>query len=107
MWLRKKDDIANLTNYLDIHLGILNVSPVQHAITMLDIQLEQDGCNQADIKRNLEESSSLVATVASAVRAQSTLVQTSSRTLGILFSMINGDMRASLTQVVHLTQKAW
>jgi len=104
-WQRKKDDAKKLRNYLEVHMGVINISLAERGVALMNITSKTLGTNHEAILKTLCKSQVLVAGIADDVRSQGIVMSQSNNMLSTLFQLINGELKASVMQIVEATQQ--
>ena len=103
----KKDEADTLRNYLNIHIGIINMLLVTQGLEMLDVASEQTDKNQEELRDRIEGSSRELRVVKGNVEAQTLAVRENNSLIRKLFWMVSGEVAAPLKSLGQTVAKVW
>ncbi len=103
----KKDEADTLRNYLNIHVGTINMLLVRQGLEMLDVASEQTDKNQEELRDRIEGSSRELREVKGNVEAQVLAVKENSSLIQKLFGMVSGEISAPLKSLGQTVAKVW
>ena len=103
----KKDEVNRLRDYLNIHVGTINMQLIRQGLELLDVAYEQSGRNQDDLKTGLDRSSKELKEVRGDLQAQALTVRENNFMLQKLFWMVGGDVAAPVKALVGMVTKVW
>lgn len=103
----KKDEANTLRNYLNIHIGTINMLLVRQGLQMLEVASEQTDKNKEELKERIEDSSRELREVRGNVEAQSLAVRENNSIIQKLFWMVSGEIAAPLRSLSQTVTKAW
>ena len=103
----KKNEADTLRNYLNIHLGTINMLLVRQGLEMLDVASEQTDKNQEELRDRIEGSSRELRVVKGNVEAQALAVRENQSLIQNLFWMISSEIAAPLKCLGQTVAKVW
>lgn len=103
----EKGEIKKLQNYLNIHVGTINILLAEHGLEMMNIASEKGELDQLHIRERLENTKSLMQIIKDSVIAQTAAVQNNSSMLTKLFGMVSGELGSSLKSLGEMVAKVW
>lgn len=103
----KKPDVDRLRDYLNIHIGTINMLLMQHGLEMLDVAARQTDRNQADLITKIENSSRELREVRGDAQAQLLAVRATNSMLHKLLWMVCGDNPTSFKALGDMVSKVW
>ena len=105
--LGKKDEAGKLRNYLNIHIGTINMLLVRQGLEMLDIASERTSKNQEELRDRIEASSKELGEIRGNVEAQALAVRENTSLIQKLFWMVSGEVAAPLKSLSQTVAKVW
>jgi hypothetical protein len=105
--LGKKEEVAKLQCYLNVHVGTINMLLAEHGIEMLDMTSAKREANDLSIHERLEDSRRVIENIQGNVAAQALAVENSRSILEKLYRMINGEFSTSWRSLTNMIAKAW
>ena len=105
--LGKKDEAGSLRNYLNIHIGTINMLLVRQGLDMLDIASEQTSKNQEELRDKIEASSQELGEIRGNVEAQALAVRENTSLIKKLFWMVSGEVATPLKSLSQTVAKVW
>ena len=105
--LGKKDEAGKLRNYLNIHIGTINMLLVQQGLEMLDVASEQTSKNQEELRDRIEASSKELREMRGNTEAQAFAVRENTSSIQKLFWMVSGEVAAPLKILTQTVAKVW
>ena len=105
--LGRKDEAKRLRNYLDLHIGTINMLMLQKGLERLDVASEQTEKNQEETKDGIEGCSRELNEVKGNVEAQVLAVRENNSIIQKLFCMVSGEIAAPLKTLSQTVAKVW
>ena len=105
--LKKIDEADRLRNYLNIHIGAINMLLVRHSLEVLDLSSEQTYKNYQELRDGIEDSSRDLREVRGNVEAQTLAFKENNSLIQKLFSMVGGEIAAPLKSLSQTVAKVW
>ena len=103
----KKDEVNTLRNYLNLHIGTINILLVRQGLEMLDIASEYIEKNQEELMDRIEFSSKELREVSGNVEAQALAVRENKSMIQKLFWMVSGEIAAPLKSLGQTVANVW
>lgn len=103
----KREEANRLRDYLNIHIGTINMLLMQQGLEMLDVAAEQSDKNQEDLLNRLENSSKELREVRGDVQAQILAVKENNFMIRKLFRMVSGEVVAHVKALGEMVSKVW
>lgn len=103
----KKDEVRKLQNYLNIHIGTINIMLLQHGLEGLDVASNRCDASQQDIQKNLEKTTSLVVELSANLEEQELVVKKNNSMLSSLLSFVTSDIAVSLQTLTSTVAQIW
>ena len=103
----KKDEVNKLRQYLNIHIGTINMLLAQQGLEMLELAAEQTHEDQEELKNSIEDSTKELRDVRGDLKAQALAVKDSTYTIQKLFRMVAGDVTAPLKALAETVTRVW
>ncbi|KAH0562695.1 hypothetical protein GP486_002638 [Trichoglossum hirsutum] len=103
LWRLHKEEVRQLREKLNIHVGTVNMMLMAHGLEMLNTAAGQSKRYQSDIQKRLDDSCTSVEEIRTGTKTQETSIKDNKSMLTRLFGMIEGDM---VPQLVYLTDTA-
>lgn len=103
----KKDEANTLRNYLNVHIGTINMLLVRSGLEMLDVASEQRDKNQEELRDRIEGSSRELTEVRGNVEAQALAIRENNSIIQKLFCMVSGEIAAPLKSLSQTVAKVW
>ena len=103
----KKDEASTLRNYLNIHIGTINMLMLRQGLEMLDIASEETNKNQQELIDKIESSSRELREVRGNVKAQALAVRENNSVLHKLFKMVSGEIATPLRCLSQTVAQVW
>ncbi|TVY87151.1 hypothetical protein LAWI1_G007091 [Lachnellula willkommii] len=103
----EKDEIKKLQNYLNIHVGTINILLAEHGLEMMNIASEKGELDQLHIRERLDNTKSLMQFIKDSVIAQTAAVQNNNSMLTKLFGMVSGELGSSLKSLGEMIAKIY
>lgn len=103
----KNDEAGKLRNYLNIHIGTINMLLVRQGLEMLDIASEQTSKNQEELRDRIDASSKELGEMRGNVEAQALAVRENTTLIQKLFWMVTGEVAAPLKSLSQTVAKVW
>lgn len=103
----RKDEASVLRDYLNIHIGIINMLLVGQGLEMLEVASEQTEKNQEELRGRIESSSRELREVRGNVEAQALAVRENNSIIQKLFWMVSGEIAAPLRALSQTVAKVW
>ncbi len=102
--LGKKDEIRKLPNYLNIHVGTINVLLAEHGLKKMDCATSKTDSENLQIRQRLDGNRNLLQSIKDNVTAQGQVIRNMHTMLATLFEMIGGELKSwlSLSETVAL-----
>ena len=105
--LGKKDEANRLRNYLNLHIGTINMLILQNGLEKLDVASEQSNKNQEETRNGIEDCSKELSEVKGNVEAQVLAVRENNSMIQRLFGMVSGEIAAPLKTLSQTVAKVW
>ena len=103
----KKNEADSLRNYLNLHIGTINMLMLQNGLEKLDVTSEQSNKNQDEIKDGFERCSREIKEVKGNIEAQVLAVRENKSIIQKLFGMVGGEIAAPLKTLSQTVAKVW
>jgi len=103
----KKDEVARLRDYLNLHIGSINMQLLNCGLETLGAYCSDEGSHQLEIRKGLDESKTAIADLGSRVNSQSLLAQATRNAVGTLFTMVRVDIVGPLKELIQAVTKVW
>lgn len=101
------DEADRLRNYLNIHIGTINMLLVRHGLELLDLSSEQIYKNHQELRDGIEDSSRDLREVRGNVEAQALAFKENNSLIQKLFGMVSGEIAAPLNSLSQTVAKVW
>jgi hypothetical protein len=105
--LGKKEAVAKLQCYLNVHMGTINMLLAEHGIEMLDVTSEQRETHDLRIHERLEDSRKVIDNIQGNIAAQALALENSRSMLEKLYRMVNGEFTSSWKTLINMVAKVW
>ena len=105
--LGKRDEANRLRNYLNLHIGTINMLILQNGLEKLDVASEQSKQNQEETKNGIEDCSRELREVKGNVEAQVLAFRENNSIIQKLFGMVSGEILAPLKTLSQTVAKVW
>ena len=105
--LGKQDEVGRLRNYLDIHIGIINMQLIQHGFEKVDIASEERAADHKALQNSMAEYVREMKDVGGGFQAQALVVKENNSMMQTLLGMICGDISAPLKALTEVVTKVW
>ena len=103
----KKDEANRLRNYLNLHIGTINMLMLQEGLERLDVASEKSEKNQEETKDGIDSCSRELKDVKGNVEAQVLAVRENKSMIQKLFWMVSGEIAAPLKTLSQTVAKVW
>lgn len=103
----KKEDGKQLRDYLNVHVGSINMMLMTHGLEMLTVAGKQAKEDSKDLQKGLECSRNAVRGVREDMRAQQVVLHGNTTMLGRVFGTISGDVVPQLKALVDMATRVW
>ena len=103
----RKREANTLRDYLNIHIGTINMLLLRQGLEILDVASEQRDKNQDELRDRIEDSSRELREVRGNTKAQALAVRENNTMLRKLFWMVSGDIAAPLRSLGQAVAKVW
>jgi hypothetical protein len=97
--LGKKEEVAKLKSYLNVHMGSINMQLLATGLETLEASSKATEIAQIEVNRALEDSRSMISSLGSRMRDQVLLVQWTRTTVDKLYNMVNRDVITRLKYI--------
>ncbi len=104
---KEKDEAITLRNYLNIHIGTINMLLIRQGLEMLDIASESMDKNHKELRIRIEDSTRELREVKDNAEAQALAVKENSSMLRKLFWMVSSDLTTPLRTLSQTVAKVW
>jgi hypothetical protein len=104
---RSRGEVKKLRDYLNVHIGTINMLLVRQGLVMLDVATEQSDKNQQELKKSIEVSSTELREVRGDLQAQALSVKENRSMIKKLFRMIDGDIVAPMRTLIDMVARVW
>ena len=105
--LGRRDEANMLRNYLNLHIGTINMLMLQEGLERLDVASEKSEKNQEETKDGIKVCSRELKGVKGSVEAQVLAVRENNSILQKLFCMVSGEIAAPLKTLSQTVAKVW
>ena len=105
--LGKKEEANRLRNYLNLHIGTINMLMLQNGLEKLDVASEQSNKNREETKKGIEGYSRELKEVKGSIEAQVLAVRENNSVIQKLFWMVSGEIAAPLKTLSQTVAKVW
>ena len=105
--LGKRDEASRLRNYLNLHIGTINMLMLQNGLEKLDVASEQSSKNQKKTKNGIDGCSKELKEVKGNLEAQVLAVRENNSMIQKLFWMVSGEIAAPLKTLSQMVAKVW
>lgn len=103
----KKDEIQKLQNYLNLHVGTINMLLTEHGLASMTVAAEKAEVDNLQIRERLDQAHGLIRCIKGNVVAQKLIVQNTLTMLSRLCETINGEFKTSWTSLCEMVSKVW
>ena len=104
---RKMDKADRLRNYLNIHIGTINMLLIRQGLELLDLSSEQIYKNHQELRDGIKDSSRDLREVRGNVEAQTLAFKENNSLIQKLFWMVSGEIAAPLKSLGQTVAKVW
>lgn len=104
---RRKDEADRLRNYLNIHIGTINMLLIRQGLELLDLSSDQINKNHQELRDEIEDSSRDLREVRGNVEAQTLTIKENNSLIQKLFWMVSGELSAPLKSLSQTVAKVW
>ena len=105
--LGKQAEVDRLRNYLDIHIGVINMQLIQYGFEKVDVASAERAADHQALKNSMDESVREVKGIGGDIQAQVLLVKESRTMIQTLLEMVGGDISAPLKALTGVVTKIW
>ncbi|MCJ1384439.1 hypothetical protein MMC17_007555 [Xylographa soralifera] len=105
--LCKKKAVEKLQNYLNVHIGSINMLLLAHGLEILDLAADRSAADHENLSTRLDASHATLLDVKDASDEQTIILRRDASILGQMFGIINGDILSQLNKLVDLAGKVW
>ena len=103
----RKDEVTKLRNYLNIHIGTINMLMIRQGLEVLDVVSRQADRNQEDLQRCVEDCSSAVKNIQGDIAAQVRAVKANESLIFKLFHVVCREIIAPLKSLNEMVAQVW
>jgi hypothetical protein len=100
-----KEEVHKLQNYLNIHVGTINILLAEHGLEKMDFASEKAAEDQLHIREQLEDTRSIVNSISGSLNAQALVVGATQKMTTRLYEMISGEFRTSWRTLGQMVAK--
>lgn len=100
-------EIQKLRNYLNIHVGTLNILLMEHGLEKIDVAYGKADAEGLCIRERLDNTRGMIQSIGKSVVAQVLLVRAVYNKLTQLYNMVSGEMKISWTSLCDTVAKIW
>lgn len=104
---KEKTEANTLRNYLNIHIGTINMLLIRQGLETLDVVSECIDKNHEELRVRIEDSTKELREIRGNAQAQAFAVEENNSMLRKLFWMISGDFTAPLRALSQTVAKVW
>ena len=104
---KEKNEANALRNYLNIHIGTINMLLIRQGLETLDVVSECIDKNHEELRVRIEDSTKELREIRGNAQAQVLAVEENNSIIQKLFWMISGDLAAPLRALSHTVAKVW
>lgn len=105
--LCKKEDGRQLKDYLNIHIGSINMMLMAHGLDMLTVATKQASEDNMSLQNDLQCSRNAILGVREDMKVQKVMIQGNQSMLGRVFGLIGGDVVPQLKALVDIATRVW
>lgn len=105
--LSRKDQATQLRNYLNVHIGIINMMMINHGLGMLDVVTEEADNQSKDLQKRLADSNDALQDAQDSIGRNGLVAADNHSMLKRLFGVVTGDIIAPLQTLQDLVAKVW
>ena len=102
-----RKEAQKLRDYLNVHIGTINMLLVRQGLEMLDVANEQSNENQQALKESIEVSSNELREVRGDLQVQALSVRENKSLTQKLFQLVGGDVVAPVRTLIDAVAKVW
>ena len=103
----RKEEVIKIRNYLNIHIGTINMLLIQQGLEMLDMVSQLSERNQDDLQRCVEDCSGAVKDVRGDITAQGLATKENQSMLAKLFYLISAEITAPIKSLNEMVAQVW
>jgi hypothetical protein len=100
-----KEEIRKLQNYLNIHVGIINLTLAEYGLEKMDIATGEATAERLHIRERLEDTRSMIRKIGDNLLLQTLVVQSTQSMLTRLFQTLTGELRTSWAALADMVAK--
>jgi hypothetical protein len=101
----EKQEIRKLQNYLNIHIGTINILLAEHGLEKMDLASDKAAADQLDIRERLDNTRGIIDTISGNMAVQAMVVEKTQQTTTRLLDMISGEFRTSWRSLGEMVAK--
>ena len=105
-WFRK-DQVTQLRNYLNIHIGTINLMLMSQGVIMLDVAADQSEDNNLNLQQRMDASIDALQKARRDAQANGSIVANNQSMLKRLLGLVSSDVLAQLKALQELVAKVW
>jgi hypothetical protein len=102
-----KEEVKKLQNYLNLHVGVINMLLAEHGIAMMTTASEKTEADYVRIREKLQITRTLISGINQSISSQALLIQRVHAMLATLIQMVNGELRTSWQTLGEMVAKVW
>lgn len=103
----KKDDVRRLRDYLNVHIGTINMMLMAHGIETLTAATKQATADNTNMQRGFKNNQNLLLEVKEDLMVQHVTIQGTGTVLGRLLGIVSGDIVPQLKALVDMATRVW
>lgn len=103
----QNDEIRKLQNYLNVHIGTINILLTEHGLETMMLASEESELERLQIRQRLDDTQQILRQVQHSVSAQTTTIFNAMAILGKVHSIVSGETRSPLVALKEIVVKAW
>jgi hypothetical protein len=102
-----KEEIKKLQNYLNLHVGVINMLLTEHGLAKMTIATEKTEADYLHIRERLQITRTLINGINDSVSSQTLVIQRVHSMLTTLFQMVSGELGTSWQSLSEMVAKVW
>lgn len=103
----KKEDIDRLRNYLNIHIGTINMQLSQYGLERLDIIADERYFEHKTLKSDMDESLLAARQIVQGVQEQTLVIRNTQTSMRNLFNLIRGNVALPVRSLMSVVAQIW
>jgi hypothetical protein len=102
-----KEEVKKLQNYLNLHVGVINMLLTEHGLAKMTIASEKTEADYLHIREKLQVTRALVNGINNSVTSQALVIQQVHSMLATLIQTVNGELRTSWRTLREMVANVW